>query len=253
MQMSTFSVEHALKLTRHAKTSRDALKMSKPSFWKKLHRSEKIIWGNFKGKTIQSYSCRVAIKERFYFHCNCSSRQSPCRHSLALLILVLEKVELFKLAEPNADFNNWWDELGTKSVEEKTKKSVSNSSKTFPKRLVKMRSGSVEIESWINDLLRQGLGQLSSENDVSLNAVRQRMTDSGLGGLRIYIDEIELLLEEDAQWPTHIYRPLAQLQALINGLERFDDLKPIWQKEILNHCGVYTRRDELEDLPIVDK
>lgn len=252
MDLSSFSIEQALKLTKHPKTSRDALKMSKPAFWIKASRSEHILWAKYKGKSIQTYQCRVALKKRFYFHCNCSSKLQPCRHALALLILFLDKPTAFKPAKPADAMLDWWSQLSEKEPEPKKAKLPSGTSASLPKRLAKMKLGILELDTWLQDVMRQGLSNLAGESQSSLESIRQRLTDAGLGGLRGIIDEVEEILTSSTRWPELILPPLARLKGLSKGLEKFDELKPIWQKEILLQCGVYVRKEELEALPIVE-
>lgn len=64
----------------------DAKKLAKPSAWRRLGRDRGAVWGVALGSKGDAYA--VFARSSDDVRCSCPSRKRPCKHALALLILV---------------------------------------------------------------------------------------------------------------------------------------------------------------------
>lgn len=64
----------------------DAKKLSKPSAWRRLGRDGEAVWGVALGSKGDAYA--VFARSAKDVQCSCPSRKTPCKHVLALLLLV---------------------------------------------------------------------------------------------------------------------------------------------------------------------
>jgi len=62
-------------------------KLSAKENWQNLSSSERAIWGAIKGSGKSHYLTQIDTINIAY-KCTCPSRQFPCKHSIALLLLV---------------------------------------------------------------------------------------------------------------------------------------------------------------------
>jgi hypothetical protein len=60
--------------------------LATPSRWSQLGVAGTSVWGSFQGSGTEPYDT-IADHSRLGFSCSCLSRQTPCKHALALLLL----------------------------------------------------------------------------------------------------------------------------------------------------------------------
>jgi len=146
-------------------------KLANQSKWSLLAMNEEVIWGLCKGSGTNPYKVQVDIGNIAY-KCSCPSRQFPCKHSLALLLLHAKDKPSFKEKEQDDWVKEWVDKrkkAPTKKVktepdsEEDLVKKKQAQEKTANKRKEQMRLGIVELKVWLEDVMRLGLAELKNE------------------------------------------------------------------------------------------
>jgi len=254
-------VEAILKLSRNKLTVHQAQKIAKESYWKKTSFYQKIMWGTFKGKSIQSYMVAVDLSDPISFRCNCSSAQNPCKHGLGLLLFYRDQEDRFKSkSELPAVINKW--QL-SKTVEkdprlleiaelQKKEKAALTRNTNREKRIALMRSGAFRLQEWIQDVLKRGLAELEGQPLSFWEEVQSRVVDHKLGGISRYFIEMQEMIIYDDLWIDKMPHKFAWLNQVLSGLQNFDQWKPEWQNELLRIGGVTTKSSDLQQLPGVE-
>lgn len=78
--------------------------------WKDLQSNGALTWGESKSSGASYYKTIFdnTHPEKAVFHCSCPSRKRPCKHSIALALLLLEQSGAFRITEGTSD---WVKEL----------------------------------------------------------------------------------------------------------------------------------------------
>ena len=195
-----------------------ASKLMKASKWpvRAMNDASHLVWGECQGSGANPYLTVFDISDHGY-KCTCPSRKFPCKHSLALMWMYAESPDEF---EKSADVPQWvTDWLGRRrKTAGKTAEKPSSTGKDLslaraedpvkpqdPKAVArkeaaaKKRAESTEaaimgatddLETWIEDQLRTGLGALMNDLTSRCRAIAARMVDGKAGALAGRLDEI---------------------------------------------------------------
>jgi len=98
MATLTVTSEEVQGLAPDARSFADAKKLAKPSAWRRLGRDGEALWGVALGSKGDAYA--VFVKSVTDAQCSCPSRKKPCKHALALLLLVANGHEFVEEALP---------------------------------------------------------------------------------------------------------------------------------------------------------
>lgn len=238
----------SLKLAPDPATADRAKKLINPAFWRNLAGNSKLLWGECKSSGLTYY--KVAYhKANQTFKCNCASRKYPCKHALALSVLLTEQSDLFETISTLPIWVTEWSNQGaptsivsTPEVErEKAEKRQNN----FSKRLNQMIAGLDELENWLLDTLRQGIAALEQQPYSFWKEMAARMYDAKLGPIGKRIKGISVLIGIDDDWPEKVLIELTSYYLLIRGLRKMEELPLNIQQDLLAVAGVTTRKEEL--------
>jgi len=251
MEVRNLDHEEALKLSNDQVTATQALKLIKSKYWTKKNRSHRIISGQFKGKSIQVYTPYIDLKGTPGFKCNCSSRRNPCKHSLALLLVFIDDETSFKSTNDFPKHINEWvanRDAGIKVISKSSsaEERLAASSANRAKRIQIMKSGALDVQTWCQDVLRQGLASLEGQSETFWNGIIGRLVDNKLGGLVSSIRFIRNTIQEESDWPSKVAIELGWLTRVLSSLQNLEDWPEAWQRELLRIGGIHIRKDELE-------
>ncbi len=84
--MDPVTVEQVQALAQDSRSFADAKKLAKEAAWRRLGRDGEAVWGVALGSKGDAYAVFARSKESA--RCSCPSRKIPCKHALALLLLV---------------------------------------------------------------------------------------------------------------------------------------------------------------------
>jgi len=238
----------SLKLAPDSATADRAKKLTHTKFWRTLAGNPSIIWGECKSKGLTYY--KVAFQKKTQtFKCNCASRKYPCKHSLALSILLTDQLDAFTITE---DLPSWvieWVEKGAPATKdlspERVQANAENRQKNFSKRLDRMVAGLDELENWLLDTLRQGIAALEQQPFSYWMAISARIHDAQLSAIGKRIKNIPVLIGTDEDWPAKVLSELTAYYLLIRGLRKMDELPLNIQQDLLTVAGVSTKKEEL--------
>ena len=238
----------SLKLAPDTATADRAKKLTSTKFWKTLAGNPSVVWGQCKSSGLTYYKVAFDLKAQS-FKCNCASRKFPCKHALALSVLLVEQPDAFVVAEEIPDWVQEWQSKGAPSgkvytpEEEQAKADLRQ--KNFSKRLNQMAAGLDELENWLLDTLRQGIAALEQQPYAFWKDISARMYDAKLGAIGKRIKNLPVHIGTDDNWPTKVLSELTAFYLLIRGLRKMDELPLNIQQDLLTNAGVNTRKEEL--------
>ena len=238
----------SLKLAPDTATADRAKKLINTKFWRTLAGNPSIIWGECKSNGLTYY--KVAFQKKTQsFKCNCASRKSPCKHALALSVLLVDQPNEFVVTEEIPVWVMDWLNKGapngkiTSPEEEQAKTALRQ--KNYSKRLAQMVAGLDELENWLLDTLRQGIAALEQQPYAFWKEMAARMYDAKLGAIGKRIKGIPVLIGMDDIWPEKVLIELTAFYLLIRGLRKMEELPLNIQQDLLAVAGVSTRKEEL--------
>lgn len=212
--------------------------------WLTLAGNEQLVWGEYEGGGHQRY--RVAVHmEQTKFFCTCRSPRHPCKHALALPLLLVRSNEQFRVAY---DLPEWVKKAWSTTA--KTPKKAKIPTGPSDDRLLRMQTGIAELESWLLQIIENGLATIDPNDRQFWEDLAVRMTDSQLSGPAARIRSLLQLPTGDA-WYEAVLETLSDLYLLVRAFQRYPQLPGTMQQELLHVAGVSVRRDRVLTEPSV--
>ncbi|MEJ1237114.1 SWIM zinc finger family protein [Chryseolinea sp. T2] len=222
-------------------------KLSSKEQWQSFGRSDRAIWGAIKGSGSSPYLVQIDTISLAY-KCTCPSRQFPCKHSIALMLLHAASEKNFATQEEEPEWvKGWMDKRGTPPkpkteekvrTEEEQEQLDKNREKTQTNRLLGVQEGAAELTMWLKDLVRMGLLELPSKNQQEFDRMAARMVDAKAPGLAGWVRALGRLNYDQGQaWQDEALGIISKLFLLLSALKNFDRLSPLWQQTIRNLAG----------------
>lgn len=249
--MMQLSAGEILQLSPDESSSKAAKGLVVPAKWPRLEYDERAIWGECQGSGSKPYQVQVD-KSGPAFRCSCPSRKFPCKHGLALLLLMAQDASLFSAATAPAWVAEWL--AGRQQRAEKQEARIAEKRDAAPdpqaatrredNRRQRMAGGLEELERWLNDRLRQGLAQLPGQTAIWEDLAR-RMVDAQLPGLAFRLRQLASRVGRDEAWPAQVLGGLGQLRLLIDAFRRLDSLTAAIRQDVRSALGINLDRDEV--------
>jgi hypothetical protein len=216
--------------------------------WAEVASDGRLLWGLCKSSGERQYEV-VASLAGDALRCECSARQYPCRHALALLLLFLKSSPAFEQAQVAPA----WAQERLKqapppalSLQEQAQREAARAAR-FGQRLALMQRGVEDLEQWLLDLVRQGLATAESQPEAFGVSFAARMTDAKLSGLARRIRGFKLIVGHH-HWPDRLLGELASLYLFAQGFKQWGSLPEPLQEEIFNLAGLSRKKEELLQL-----
>lgn len=223
--------------------------------WETMTGNGNIIWGTYKVPNWEPFYTIVDVIGES-FNCTCPSRENPCKHIIALWMLLLDKPETFETQIDPPDWVQLWlNRNAPKSTKERTAgeliASDARKEQSRSERLETMMGGARDLENWLSDLMRGGLSGIAA-GDFTTAAIAARMVDSKLGGLAKKLRQLthETPGSIDDRESVLLSR-MSDLYLAAKSIAHFDDLPELLQQDVLTFCGVNFRKDDLLPLPAI--
>jgi len=216
------------KLAPNANAFKAGKKLSPLSKWVEFHKSERGIWGAIKGSGKNPYNVSIDLSD-LAFKCSCPSRQFPCKHGIALLLLKCNEEKSFKQAEEPAHVADWLNKRHAKAAakeapkvltEKDIEKRAAGKAKTAAIRLQAVDAGVKELNQWLKDLVRLGLLELPSKDYAFFENVAAKMVDAKAPGLAGRVRAFnDLNYSDQFGWQEEALEIIGQLYLLIKSYE----------------------------------
>lgn len=242
----TFSESYTQSIAPNAAAFLAGKKLASKEQWQSFAQNERAIWGAIKGSGSNPYLVQIDTQVLAY-KCTCPSRQFPCKHSIALMLLHAQHAALFTKQDEPEWVKTWLDKRLTKekSKTEETERSdedlqklEKNREKTQQNRLASVQAGAEELERWLKDLVRMGLLELPNKNLTDFERVAARMVDAKAPGLAGWVRQFtKLNFENQQSWQQEALFIISRLFLLVSAIRKYDSLSPEWQQTIKNLAG----------------
>jgi hypothetical protein len=216
-----WTAEQVLALAPDPASASAAGGLASPATWSGCGASEAAVWGLCQGSGRKPYEVAVDLGGPAY-RCTCPSRKIPCKHALGLL-LMWSSGEVATVTEP--EWVDAWLAARARTVErDPGVRDEDAAARRRERRAERVAAGVAELDGWLTDQVRRGLGSLERGGPAEFAAVAARMVDaqaSGLaGGLRRAGDAVS----RGRDWPGRVLEELALLHLLVSAHARLDSL-----------------------------
>jgi hypothetical protein len=259
-----WTVEQIIKISPDAASAKAGKELANIRKWSRLGFDGQFVWGYCQGSGKDPYKACTDISEPA-FKCSCPSHKFPCKHSIALFLLLANQEEAFAKAE-QPDWVKAWAEARVKQAEKKAKKEekkateevkpidTAKQAKRIAEREAKIIAGLEELDLWLKDLIRQGLASVQTANYSFWDRPAARMTDAQAPGLARMIREMAGISVSGEGWQELLLERLSRLHLLTTSYKNLDKLPPLVQEDIRTMIGWTQKQDELlKNTGVADK
>jgi len=187
------------------------------------------------------------------YKCSCPSRKLPCKHSLGLLMLFADGRSVPAGSPP--PFVLEWAQGRAKRAEAKQKKEETRETAPPPdpkaaekraeKREARVAAGLDQLETWLADIVSQGLAAARAQPPAFWAQMAARLVDAQAPGLARRVAELGDRALADSGWQPKLLRALAELQLAIDAWRNIDNLPPALAAELRNLIGWTQSQEEL--------
>ena len=232
--------------------------LATPGKWILRECSDRCVWGLCQGSGKNPYQTAIDLND-IAFKCSCPSRKFPCKHGLGLLLLYARQPDLFQQAE-ESEWVKTWLAKRTEKAEKKEQKAKSEKpvdeaaqAKRQEKRHQNVLNGISDLETWMKDILRNGLLNLPERAYTLFDNMARRMIDAQAPGLATRLKEIQEIDFSSENWRSELTDKLGELYLLIRAYRNLERLSDEWRDEIRSQVG-YTQPKEtvLANEPVAD-
>jgi hypothetical protein len=228
-----WTTEQILKLAPDASAAKAAQSLLSFKKWSSLGTDERAAWGLCQGSGSKPYQAQIDLSEPA-FKCSCPSRKFPCKHGLALFLLLVEERAAFKdPAQP--EWVRKWILSRSQRTEKKEEKQApakaprtaeaqAKAEKTAAKRGERVKEGADDLQRWLQDLVRTGLAAVAHKEAGFWENQAARLIDAQASGLARLVREMAAISVSGAGWQERVLHRVAQLHLLLEAFSRIDSL-----------------------------
>ena len=214
--------------------------------WVSLGADAEAAWGECKGSGAKPYQTQVDLSA-MAARCSCPSRKFPCKHGLGLLLLYVQRVPRFANAERPAWVNEWIGSRKQRAAKKEAPTSekapqdpaaaAAAAAKSEAARWKRIEAGAIELQRWIVDQFRNGLGRFSAEQRGEWSAMAARMVDAQAPGLAQQLSDALEIVSAGATRYEEAAGRLGLMQLLIDGVIRRESLSPQRRADLRTALG----------------
>lgn len=237
---ATWTSEQVLALSPDAGSTKRGQALATTAKWPILGCCEQAAWGECKGSGKTPYRTTIDLSEPA-FRCSCPSRKFPCKHALGLFLLLAEGASFTHTTPP--DWVLEWLENRTLSAQKRTQKQTKAASnptaqaKRSQKRAAKVEAGLIDLDRWLQDIVRQGLADLPNKPYSFWDRTAARLVDAQAPGLARRVQNLAGIPHTGEGWPAKMLFALGQLHLLVQGYRNIETLSPQMQAEVRSQIG----------------
>ncbi|MBS1992032.1 MAG: SWIM zinc finger family protein [Cyanobacteria bacterium SZAS LIN-3] len=253
-----YTSEQVLALAPDASSAKSGQDLANTRKWQSLAMGGAALWGECQGSGSKPYQTRVDL-DGPAFKCSCPSRKFPCKHGIGLLLLHSLSRASFREAEPPAWVSDW---LATrrekvakkdKAEENRTPEQLEEArlakEKRRANRMESVRAGVEELELFLSDLIRQGVGQIKNESYSYFEARAARLVDAQAPGLARLIRECASITSSKTNWQETLLNRLATIYLIARAFRNLQNLSPEMQEDVLAAVGFTQSQEALLTSP----
>lgn len=231
--------------------------LSSPKKWKQLGAMQDLCWGIARTEGATRHTVLLRLSDAAFF-CGCTVRKKPCKHVMALAKMALQSPEGLP---PGHSVPDWVealiDRLAHKPGDDvpadagPSAEALEQRRRNREKRLEQMALGMEELEIWLSDRIRQGIGSLEGQADELLERFAAHMVDAKLGGIGRRVRAWKKL-QGLANWQDLILAEMADLFLLVRAFRQAEQLPEALLQDLLQLGGMSIKKEELLQAPSVE-
>ncbi len=235
--------DQILALAPDAASAKAGSQLAAPGKWGGLGLNGNALWGECQGSGKLPYRTQIDLGEPA-FKCSCPSRKFPCKHGLGLYLLRAAKPSLFNEGQAPQWVSDWFD--GRKARREKKEEPASERSpeavaaaaaqarKREDKRAQNIATGLADLQTWLEDLTRDGLATVRERGPAFWEAMAARMVDVQAGAIGNRLRRASGLCFQAANpdWERQLAAELTSLYMLCEAHGRLDALPAPLQADV---------------------
>jgi hypothetical protein len=253
-----------------------AAKIKAPS-WNSIgqDRARNLAWGECQGSGSAPYRVALDLNE-LVSKCTCPSRKFPCKHGLSLMLILLDRPEVFTAdtapdwvedwmarrrpaAKPNTDrpavsLDAAHEEAQRVPDEKDAAKAAAQRERLRAQREQSILDGLDELDRWIADQLDKGLATFAQRAAQQCRLAAQRLVDAKAPALATRLDSMpsELLALPEAQRGLRAMEMLGSLHLLAAAYRRQDKVPDGLREDIRRLVGWTIERQDLLQHPLAE-
>ena len=253
-----------------------ARKLLKPSLWPTLSEGDGLVWGECQGSGATPY--RVVINETDAgYKCTCPSRKFPCKHSLALMWIRVDKSAPFVPAAVPDWVKDWLSRRrGTATPASKDRDDAQPKSRPSislteipvaaaiadPKaeqraaaarernrleREAAVLAGLEDLDTWMTDQVQHGMANFATQTAQACRTIAQRLVDAKASGLAGRIDALptRLFTLPGPARPSAAIQELGQVHLISQAYRRASELPELIAADARQAVGWSISREAL--------
>ncbi|MFM2058144.1 MAG: hypothetical protein RLY71_2529 [Pseudomonadota bacterium] len=237
----TLSLDAVLALSPDDASTKAARGLLGPAKWPTLGAQGGAVWGECQGSGSKPYQTQVDLAGGApAFRCSCPSRKFPCKHGLALLMLQAQDASRFRADAPPAWVLEWQTSRADKAQKkqaQQTRQREQLAADPAPEALAaqqaqaarrwrRIEAGCAELQRWLLDRLRQGLGNLTPAAAAEVETLAARLVDAQAPGLANRLREVAETLRAPDATPARLLQQLGLLQLACDAVAQRAGLAP---------------------------
>ena len=201
--------------------------IARTEVWSGTGTSDQGVWGRCRG-----YKTSVRLDGPAY-GCTCPSRKTPCKHALGLLLLWSSG------SVPAGDPPDWLVSAAPapRATRKATVADPAAAAARVARRTDRVASGVAELQSWLDDRVRRGLGALESTGWSELNRLAARMVDAQAPGLAAALRRAAATAGRGHDWPGRLLEELAMLHLTARAHDRLGELPAPLAETVRSRLG----------------
>lgn len=258
--------EQILALAPDAASAKAGSQLAAPGKWSGLGLAPDAMWGECQGSGKLPYRTQIDLNEPA-FRCTCPSRKFPCKHGLGLYLLHAGHADLFTAGETPPWVADWLTGRRERR-EKKEEKAAGKSAAQAPeeaanaaaqackrenKREQNIVKGLAELQTWLEDLARDGLATVRERGSSYWETIAARMVDAQAGGLAARLRRVSGLCFQSShpEWEEQLSTELAAIYMLSHAYGVLDRLPPALQCDVRTQTGWPVAQEDVLAQPAV--
>jgi len=237
----SWTAEQILALAPDPQVGRAAQGLLRPAKWQALGSDERALWGEQRGSASAPYQVAIDLTGPAC-KCSCPSHKRPCKHALGLFLLAQSAPKSFPQTPPPDWVVKW---LGGRAAAASKKARAADEpvadaaaqARRAARRDSRVQQGAEALATWLQDLVRQGLGSLPGQPANVWETQAARLVDAQAPGLARLVRDAAAILHSGEGWPDRLLAHLARLHLLLEAYSRLDSLPPDLQAEVRTQVG----------------
>ena len=250
-----WTLEQILRFAPDNVSRKNASELANPRKWQRLFMDDPanpaVLWGECRGSSAEPYRSTIELSGPG-FTCTCPSRKRPCKHALGLLLLFAGQPGTFEASAP-PDWVTAWLAKRSAQNERKAAREAGGApepdeesrSRRAEARDQKIRAGLDDLETWLCDLLRQGLAAAQAQPQAFWERAAARLVDAQAPGLARLVRNMANKIVSGEGWQERVMDQVARLVLAIDGYRRIDSLPVETQANLRAVIGFVTRKEDL--------